>query len=94
MNSRAMLSYRPSASSSHQRRQEEPGSATSATMSNSRDPVSSSYDTGSDNHHHQSDTSGWVSTNDSPGKTSSPRSGVEGSSDLDFDDYNGQGGGA
>ena len=92
-NSRAMLSYRPSASSSHQRRQEEPGSATSATMSNSRDPISSSYDTGSDHHHHQSDTSGWVSPSDSPGKSSSPRSGVEGSSDLDFNDYNGQGGG-
>ena len=63
--SRAMLSYRPSASSSHQHRQEEPGSATSATLSNSRDPMSSSYDTG------KSDTSGWVSPNESPGNKAS-----------------------
>ena len=91
-NSRAMLSYRPSTSSSHQRRQEESGSATSAATSNiSRDPASSSYGIGSDPH--QSDTSGWVSPNDSPGQMRSPRSGIEGSSDLDFDDYNGQGGG-
>lgn len=89
--SRTMLSYRPSASSSHQHRQEESGSGASATMSNSRDPISSHYDTGSD--HHRSDTSGWVSPNDSPGKSSDHRSGVEGSSDLDFGDYNGRGGG-
>ena len=63
---RAMLSYRPSASSSHQHRQEEPGSATSATLSNSRDPMSSSYDTG------KSDTSGWVSPNESPGNKADP----------------------